>query len=279
MAFLRNPLPRRAKSATIHNKRPHVEGIGEDNKDNDENDIVRVINVSLSSSLGLLNEELNNKNKDILQLNEELKNLEKTIDKKERLITATLKEKKSLKEEVKEKDKIIDKLNTKLEASEGKILNLEYTLKTYTHSKHINGNVKNKVIIQFPRNTLSFMCIDTDVEGIEMIDFMLKKAHMILGEYPKEFFIKSLDNVKQLVLGVLAVKRTIDKDVSCMICEKKFRDTMYGSIAKAPYGVMCVNTSPNVKVGPLCGFHKSTEDGTVTPLNFMVKPGTFDCIL
>ena len=274
MSIFRAPLPRRAKS---HNFSTGCKRTLEDNETDATSNIrqisaMRLINDSLSCSFNVLNDEL-------IKRNEELTNKNRFITKKERFITETLKSNKLLKDELSEKEIIIKNLNSDLHIANERIKSMELTIKTQTHSMNINGKAKGGVIVEFKRNIISYILTNDDPEGIEYIEMMIRKSKLILNEYPKEFFIKALDGNKQFVFGVLDEVREVDKNDHCIICKKKFRDTNHGNIIRVPFGVTMLNTRTTINVGPFCGFHKLSEDGMLTPLNFMTKPGTFDCIL
>ena len=269
MAVPRPPLPRRAKSYVY--KRTELDN-EVDFANSQQISAMRLINDTLSCNLNILNDEL-------IKRNDELKSKDRFILKKIKYTNEVLKNNKTLKDEVSENKRFINNLSNDLKIANEKISSMELTIKTNTHSKNINGKVRGNVVVEFKRNIISYILTDDDPEGVEFINMMVKKCKLILDEYPKDFYIKTLDGNKQFVFGVLDRARDVDSNTPCIICKNKFRNTSHGKIIKVPYGVTMMNTKTTIEVGAFCGHHKWSEDGQVTPLNFMTKNDTFDCIL
>lgn len=281
MSKLRHPLPRKAKSAYARNdsmdcKRPkeenEIEGNEIDFEHSKQISAMRLVNDTLSCNINILNDEL-------IKRNVDLKNKDKFILKKIKYTNEILKSNKALKDRLSESEKSIADLKNDLDIANERIKSMELTINTNTHSRNINGKVKGNIVVEFKRNIISYILTDDDPEGVLFIDMMIKKCRLILGEYPKDFYIKTLNGNKQFVFGCLDAAREVDVNTLCIICKQKFRDTHHGKIVRVPYGVTLLNTKTTIDVGAFCGYHKWAEDGQTTPLNFMVKKGTFDCIL
>ena len=283
MSKLRHPLPRKAKSAHAQNdsmdcKRPkegnEIDSVHSkiDSEHSMQISAMRLVNDTLSCNINILNDEL-------IKRNDDLKNKDKFILKKIKYTNEILKSNKALKDKLSESEKSIADLKNDLDIANERIKSMELTINTNTHSRNINGKVKGNIVVEFKRNIISYILTDDDPEGVLFIDMMIKKCKLILGEYPKDFYIKTLNGNKQFVFGCLEVAREVDVNTSCIICKQKFRDTHHGKIVRVPYGVTLLNTKTTIDVGAFCGYHKWAEDGQTTPLNFMVKKGTFDCIL
>lgn len=298
MSAPRAPLPRRAKSH-VHTRKGGMtlKRILEDNvADSDylkQISAMRLVNDALSGNISLMNDELirrndekdtlsgniNLLNDEIIKKNDEIKSKDRFILKKIKYTNEVLKSNKILKDKLSENDKIIADLNQDLKVANERIKSMELTIETNRHPRNINGKVKGGTVVEFKRNSISYILTNDDPEGCTFIDMMVKKCKLILDEYPKDFYIKTLDGNKQFVFGSLEETREVDINTICIICKNKFRDTNHGKIIRVPYGVTLMNTKTTIVVGAFCGHHKWGEDGQVTPLNFMTKPDTFDCIL